>query len=100
MYMGSRIMGTTLKLVLVIWHDAVEMEAGWHSIEDIRKHNITVCKSVGWLVSKDTERIVIMSTIEGNETDLTGGGVHSIPTDWCISIKPLSTYTSPHYKME
>ena len=91
---------TELPLALVTWHDAVELGAGWHNIEDIRKHNITVCKSVGWVVSKDKERIIIMSTVEGNPNELSGGGVHAIPTDWCVSIQPLSTYTSPHYKME
>ena len=95
MHMG-RIM-TELQLVLVVWNDAVEMESGWHNIEDIRKHTIAKCKTVGWLVDKNDERIIIMSTIEEDENEIAGGGVHTIPTDWCISIQQLSTYISPHY---
>ena len=95
MHMG-RIM-TELQLVLVVWNDAVEMESGWHNIEDIRKHTIAKCKTVGWLVDKNDERIVIASTMEGPSDSLSGGSVHSIPTDWCQSIQTLSTYTPPHY---
>lgn len=91
---------TQLPLVLVTWNDAVELGAGWHDLKDIEKHNVTACKSVGWLVHKDEKRIIIMSTVEGKENEISGGGVHAIPTDWCTSIQNLSTYTSPHYKME
>ena len=88
---------TELQLVLVVWNDAVEMQSGWHDIEDIKKHAITKCKTVGWLIDKNEERIVIASTVEGPADSLSGGSVHAIPTDWCQSIQPLSTYTPPNY---
>ena len=85
------------KLVLITWRDAIEMEAGWHDMQTITKQKTATCKTVGWLVDKNDERIVIASTIEGPSDSLSGGSVHSIPTDWCQSIQRLSTYTSPHY---
>lgn len=87
----------TYELVLVTWRDAVEMEAGWHDMKEITKQETAVCKTVGWLVAKDDKRIIIMSTIEEDENEIAGGGVHTIPTDWCISVQKLSTYISPHY---
>ena len=95
MHMG-RIM-TELQLVLIVWNDAVEMQSGWHDMEDIKKHAITKCKTVGWLIDKNEERIVIASTVEGPADSLSGGSVHAIPTDWCQSIQPLSTYIPPNY---
>ena len=85
------------KLVLITWRDAIEMEAGWHDMQTITKQKTATCKTVGWLVDKNDERIIIMSTIEEDENEIAGGGVHTIPTDWCISIQQLSTYTPPHY---
>ena len=85
-----------MPLVLVTWNDAIEMETGWHDINDITKQDPAVCKTVGWLTDKNDKRIIIMSTIEENEDEIAGGSVHSIPTDWCISIQ----FLSPHYKME
>ena len=85
------------KLVLVTWNDAVEMEGGWHEIDTIKQHDLAVCKTVGWIVEQNDKQIIIMSTIEGDEY---GGGVHAIPNDWCISIQPLTTYTSTHYNLE
>ena len=85
------------QLVLVTWHDAIEMEAGWHDMKEITQQKTATCKTVGWLVDKNDKQIIIMSTIEEDENEIAGGGVHTIPTDWCISIQQLSTYIPPHY---
>ena len=37
-----------MPLVLVTWNDAIEMETGWHDINDITKQDPAVCKTVGW----------------------------------------------------
>ena len=46
-----------MPLVLVTWNDAIEMETGWHDINDITKQDPAVCKTVGWLTDKNDKRI-------------------------------------------
>ena len=85
----------TLELVEVEWMDACEMEAGWHTLDDIKDHTICPCRDVGWLVPTDRDdQVVIMASFSGNLTTPSddvdqGGRVTAIPKPWIVKIRKL-----------
>ena len=72
-----------MKIVLVEWNDAYEMDSGWHSLEDAKKWNLCLCYSVGYLLSENEKSIVIGADV-GVGCDSDVGRVQSIPKG-CIS---------------
>jgi len=78
-------------IVLVSWFDAKDGSSGWHSIKDIQAEKLATCYSVGWLVLKNEERIVVMSDYSNEENDHDGGRHITIPAGWVKSITYLST---------
>ena len=48
-------------LVLVTWLDAKDGQTGWHSIEDIEKEKLATCYSVGWLMVRNNEKVIMMA---------------------------------------
>tara|TARA_R110002020_G_scaffold240326_1_gene453115 strand:- start:13290 stop:13592 length:303 start_codon:yes stop_codon:yes gene_type:complete len=81
-------------LVLVSWYDAKDGGSGWHSIEDIQKEKLATCYSMGWMVLKDGDRVVIMSDYSNDENSNDGGRHIVIPSGWVKSI----TYLGANYK--
>jgi len=81
-------------MVLVSWLDAKDGESGWHSIKDIQKEKLAICYSMGWMVLKDEERVVIMADYSNEENSNDGGRHVVIPAGWVKSI----TYLGANYK--
>ena len=81
-------------MVLVSWLDAKDGESGWHSIKDIQKEKPATCYSMGWMVLKDGERVVIMSDYSNEENNNDGGRHIAIPAGWVKSI----TYLGVNYR--
>ena len=76
-------------LVLVTWLDAKDGQTGWHSLEDIGKESLALCYSVGWLLVRNNEKVVIMSDYAECDDDKEGGRHIAIPNGWVKSITNL-----------
>ena len=81
-------------LVLVTWLDAKDGQTGWHSIEDIEKEKLATCYSVGWLMVRNNEKVIIMADYSEFDGDKEGGRHIAIPTGWVRTI----TYLKGDYK--
>ena len=78
-------------LVLVTWLDAKDGQTGWHSIDDIEKEKLATCYSVGWLMVRNNEKVVIMADYSEFEDDKEGGRHIAIPNGWVKSVTHLTT---------
>jgi len=79
-------------LVKVTWHDAQEGEEGWQDIEKCIETPMAICYSVGWLISRDEEKIVLMATAGKCQTEdkiSSGGDCTAIPANWTTKIEYL-----------
>ena len=81
-------------LVLVTWLDAKDVQTGWNSIDDIEKEKLATCYSVGWLMVRNNEKVVIMADYSEFDGDKEGGRHIAIPTGWVRTI----TYLKGDYK--
>ena len=70
-------------IVLVVWNDTYEMEAGWHSLEDAKKWNTYTCCSVGFLLADHDSHVVICADSGVNDNSEVGR-VQAIPRS-CIN---------------
>ena len=77
-------------LVLVTWLDAKDGQTGWHSIEDIEKEKLATCYSVGWLMVRNNEKVIIMADYSEFEEDKEGGRHIAIPNGWVKSVTFLT----------
>ena len=72
-----------IKITLVVWYDAVA-ETGWVNKEDAAKNSkLDRCVSVGFLVDKNSERILLACTNSGNEYN----AMINIPNTWIETIQ-------------
>lgn len=84
------------RIVQVTWMDSCEMDAGWHTFDDIQNHTICKCMDVGWLIpTANSEQLLLMGSFSpknvGDSEDLDQGGrVTTIPTAWVLDIVYLS----------
>ena len=78
-----------MPMVRVTWMDAKDGQSGWHSVEDIRKESLATCYSVGWMVTKDDERTVVMGDFSDEENNEDGGRHIVIPSKWVNKIEYL-----------
>tara|TARA_R110002012_G_scaffold138888_5_gene295816 strand:- start:6410 stop:6661 length:252 start_codon:yes stop_codon:yes gene_type:complete len=71
------------KVTLVIWYDAVA-ENGWITKEDAKKNcKLDKCVSIGHLVDRNEERILLACTKSENEYN----ALINIPNTWIDTIK-------------
>ena len=77
-------------LVLVTWLDAKDGQTGWHSIDDIEKEKLATCYSVGWLMVRNNEKVIIMADYSEFEEDKEGGRHIAIPNGWVKSVTFLT----------
>ena len=77
-------------LVLVTWLDAKDGQTGWHSLDDIEKEKLATCYSVGWLMVRNNEKVVIMADYSEFEDDKEGGRHIAIPNGWVKSVTFLT----------
>ena len=79
-----------MKLVLVEWFDSRRGE-GWTLLEDIRNgHGVIKCKSVGWLIAKDSSSLTLAGHLGENPEQCCGD--MTIPTAAIQSITQLRAY--------
>ena len=76
-------------VVLVTWLDAKDGQTGWHSIDDIEKEKLATCYSVGWLMVRNNEKVIIMADYSEFEGDKEGGSHIAIPNGWVKSVTYL-----------
>ena len=48
-----------------------------------------MCQEVGWMVTNNDEKIVIMRSYSKDKDDITGGGAIAIPKGWIKKIEFL-----------
>jgi hypothetical protein len=77
-------------LVLVTWLDAKDGQTGWHSLDDIEKEKLATCYSVGWLMVRNNEKVIIMADYSEFEDDKEGGRHIAIPNGWVKSVTFLT----------
>jgi len=76
-------------MVRVTWLDARDTETGWLDIKEVIDAPLAVCQEVGWMVTDNDHRIVIMRSYSKDKDDITGGGAIAIPKDWVKKIEYL-----------
>jgi len=74
-----------VKLVRVIWVDAVSDESGWKHLDTVRGQKPPVVKSVGWVVARNKGHITLAASIIGDHCD----GDVTIPIGMVQSITDL-----------
>ena len=77
---------TIYPMVLVSWYDAKDGESGWKSLEEIKKEKLALCHSMGWLVFKNKEKMIIMADYSEFDEEKDGGRHIVIPSGWVKSI--------------
>ena len=75
-----------MKLVRVLWVDAVSDESGWKHIDTVRGQRPPLVKSVGWLIAKTKSHVTPAASIVGNDCD----GDVTIPVGMIRSIVELT----------
>lgn len=82
-------MTQTRPLVLVEWVDACShTNKGWNALDEVVDLGLQTVSSVGWLVHKDTDRLVVIASKDG---DGNVSGDVTIPSSWVAKI----TYLEP-----
>lgn len=83
----------TPKLVLVVWVDSCGAESGWEDIDNFSHAQIMKCKSVGWLVHEDSERLVLVPhvALKDDGEFLQGCGDMVIPKMAVVGVEDLET---------
>ena len=79
-------------MVRVTWLDARDTETGWIDIKKVLDAPLAKCQEVGWMVTNNSEKIVIMrsfSVCPEDKEDISGGGAIAIPKSWIVNIEYL-----------
>ena len=79
-------------MVRVTWLDARDTETGWIDIKKVLNAPLAKCQEVGWLVTNNEEKVVIMrsySVCPEDKEDVSGGGAIAIPKSWIVKIEYL-----------
>ena len=79
-------------MVRVTWLDARDTETGWIEIKKVLNAPLAKCQEVGWMVTNNSEKIVIMrsySVCPEDKEDVSGGGAIAIPKSWIVKIEYL-----------
>jgi hypothetical protein len=80
------------RLVLVEWEDACGGYAGWLPLDETRIDIAYMCRSVGWLVAKNRDRIILASnmSVENERHGVHSTGEITIPRGTIRRIVDLS----------
>ena len=70
------------KLLLILWHDAVN-GAGWENLEELCNESLPLVTSIGFLIHDDENRIILSTGFHGEESI----GYMAIPTGMIHSRK-------------
>lgn len=75
-----------MKLVRIIWVDAVSDESGWKHLDKVRGQKPPLVKSVGWIVARNKAHITLAASIIEDHCD----GDVTIPIGMVKSIVELT----------
>ena len=78
-----------VKMVEIRWHDSCAAGGGWEHIDNLSTMTLSTCRSVGYLVLKDKQKIVLAQSYAKNDTELMN--VIAIPRGCVESIRELSS---------
>ena len=76
-------------MVRVTWLDARDMETGWLSAKEIVDAPLARCQEVGWMITNNDEKVIIMRSWCMDKDDNHGGGAVAIPKGWVFKIEYL-----------
>jgi hypothetical protein len=77
-------------LVKITWVDAKDGLSGWEEIQEIINYDLATVVDVGWMVAKDSQKIVIMGSFCTSDEDPQEGGRYTaIPTSWVTKVEYL-----------
>lgn len=75
------------RMVLVEWRDAI-VRAGWeHTDEALSETDEMACTTIGYLIEKTKEHIVVAGTLSDDGAQLNGR--ITIPMVWVVKIQTL-----------
>ena len=80
---------TDVPMVRLTWKDALDSDGTWTNLEDILAHECAVCQEVGWLLSSDEEKVIVMRSRVVEEELEVGSSYIAIPQSWVIKIEEL-----------
>ena len=81
-----------LEIARVVWRDAQESDGKWTPIEEIERHDTAICCDVGYLITCNDEKVIVMRSAIFEEGKVIEGGAHiAIPKDWVQSIEILES---------
>jgi len=81
-------MKTPGKLVLIEWQDSCSLNESWQDVETATQYHTSItCYSVGWVLRKDKQDIVIAATFD--EAIKNVGEITAIPLSCVLRIKNL-----------
>lgn len=76
------------KLYVVEWVDSVQPVASWYALDELPALAVVQCVSVGWLVAKNKEVIMLAPNLGGGEgVTQQGSGFIRIPVASIVSKK-------------
>lgn len=86
-----------MKLVIVDWLDATGgTRNGWRSMKEMAVGALDSCRSVGWLLVEDKDRLVVIPHISAEQ----GDGEIIIPRSWVSKITRIPGYDMPAPKKD
>jgi hypothetical protein len=75
-----------MKLLLVVWHDAVSGEVGWKKTNHVQKQQPATVRSVGWEIRRTKRALTLAASLVDDECD----GDVTIPIGMILSERELS----------
>tara|TARA_R110000824_G_scaffold7807_2_gene35237 strand:- start:4060 stop:4323 length:264 start_codon:yes stop_codon:yes gene_type:complete len=76
-------------MVRITWLDARDTETGWLDIKDVIDAPLALCQEVGWMVTSNEDKVVIMRSYSKDKDEVSGGGAIAIPKGWVKKIEYL-----------
>ncbi len=80
----------SLPIVLVDWIDADTATDGWKERERVGAESVRIVHSAGFLISKDKERLIVVTDFDPTTDNVNGGTV--IPRGMVKKIKRLGIW--------
>ncbi len=78
-----------MEKVLVRWVDSRQPTPQWEYVEQIADQSVVVCETIGFVINKDNQKIVIAQNIGDNGNQVSG--VMVIPVRSIEKIKVISS---------
>ena len=78
------------RMVCVEWEDSVHPRPKWEWLDELKGPSVSLCRTVGWLMSEDSKQIRIALTLGGKGDECQVAGIMAIPAKAVVNISPLS----------